>query len=48
MDAYEAAEVLVYELNKSPWKAELSAYDEIIWTNEDGEQFRLTVEMIED
>lgn len=47
MDAYEAAQVLAFALNKAPWRADASL-DEVTWTNEDGERFRFTIEEITD
>lgn len=47
MDENMMASAIAFELNRDCWKAEAS-FDEIEFTNEDGERFRLTVEKIED
>lgn len=44
MDADNMADALVFFLNKEPWKAIFLGLGEIKFTNEDGEEFRLTVE----
>lgn len=47
MDEDAMAAAIAFELNKGCWKAE-SSFEEIDFTNEDGEKFRLTVEKVED
>ena len=47
MDFIEAAEVIAFALNVDTWKAEADCGD-VIWTNEDGEKFRLTVDKIDE
>ena len=48
MDAWNAAAAIAYELNKGQWKAEHDGMDEIVFTNEDGERFKLIVESIDE
>lgn len=46
MDAWEMAGAIAFELNKGTWKAR-SDLDEIEFTNEHGEMFRLTVTAVD-
>jgi hypothetical protein len=48
MDEWAMAEAIAHELNDAPWKAEVDCPGEIIFTNEHGERFTITVEIIED
>lgn len=43
MTVYDAAEVLAFELNKEPWEAKADL-DEVFWTTENGDRFKLVVE----
>ena len=46
MDEDCMAAAIAHDLNKLPWRAE-SHWDEITFTNEDGEKFLLTVSKID-
>jgi hypothetical protein len=47
MDDGEMAEAITFELNKGPWKALGLGLGEILFTNEDGERFLLTVTKVD-
>ena len=44
MDADDMADALTWHLNKDSWKAIFLGLGEIKFTNENGEEYRLTVE----
>ncbi len=45
--AKRVIKVIAFALNVDTWKAETDCGD-VIWTNENGEKFRLTVEQVEE